>query len=79
LKVYQLVKLNTLSNPDNSDDINVREINNNLATDLKALEKFDLITKNASAIRNSADAITRDANGVRAQIKESLEAVGRNV
>ncbi len=71
--VYQLVKLNTLSNAGSSEDIDLGEINNSLEAALKSLEKFDLITKNASAIRNSADAITKDANLVRNQISEELE------
>lgn len=71
--VYQLVKLNTLSNAGSSEDIDLGEINNSLESALKALEKFDLITKNASAIRNAADSITKDANFVRSQISEELE------
>lgn len=71
--VYQLVKLNTLSNAGSSDDIDLGEVNNSLEAALKALEKFDLITKNASAIRNAADSITKDANFVRSQISEELE------
>jgi hypothetical protein len=71
--VYQLVKLNTLSNAGSSEDIDLGEINNSLEAALKALEKFDLITKNASAIRNAADSITKDANFVRSQISEELE------
>ena len=72
--VYQLVKLNTLSNAGNSEDIDLGEVSNSLESALKALEKFDLITKNASAIRNSADAITKDANLVRNQIADDLKA-----
>lgn len=71
--VYQLVKLNTLSNAGNSEDIDLGEVSNSLESALKALEKFDLITKNASAIRNSADAITKDANLVRNQIADDLK------
>ncbi len=71
--VYQLVKLNTLSNAGSSEDIDLGEVNNSLEAALKALEKFDLITKNASAIRNAADSITKDANFVRSQISEELE------
>jgi hypothetical protein len=72
--VYQLVKLNTLSNAGSSEDIDLGEVSNSLESALKALEKFDLITKNASAIRNSADAITKDANLVRNQIADDLKA-----
>lgn len=72
--VYQLVKLNTLSNAGSSDDIDLGEVSNSLESALKALEKFDLITKNASAIRNSADAITKDANLVRNQIADDLKS-----
>lgn len=71
--VYQLVKLNTLSNAGSAEEIDLGEINNSLEAALKSLEKFDLITKNASAIRNAADSITKDAGIVRRQISEELE------
>jgi hypothetical protein len=39
---------------------------------LKALDKFDTITKNAAAIKNSADSIVKEDNSIRASIGSSL-------
>lgn len=72
--VYQLVKINTLSSTGRLDEINIAEVNKNLEEAVKALEKFDSITKSASAIRNSADTITKEANAIRAVVAERLQA-----
>lgn len=72
--VYQLVKINTLSSTGQLDEINIAEVNKNLEDAVKALEKFDSITKSASAIRNSADTITKEANAIRAVVAERLQA-----
>lgn len=72
--VYQLIKINTLSSTGQLDDLNIAEVNKNLDDAVKALEKFDSITKNASAIRNSADNITKEANAIRSAISDRLTA-----
>jgi hypothetical protein len=72
--VYQLVKMNTLSSTGQLDEVNIAEVNRNLDDALKALEKFDAITKSASAIRNAADAITKDANALRSTVADRLRS-----
>lgn len=72
--VYQLVKVNTLNSLGQLDDINMAEVNKNLEDSVKALERFDEITKNASAIRNSADKITKEANSIREVVSSRLQA-----
>jgi hypothetical protein len=72
--VYQLVKINTLSSTGQLDEINIAEVNKNLDDAVKALEKFDAITKSASAIRNSADTITKEANAIRTAVADRLQA-----
>lgn len=72
--VYQLVKVNTLNSLGQLDDINMAEVNKNLEDSVKALERFDEITKSASAIRNSADKITKEANSIREIVSSRLQA-----
>lgn len=72
--VYQLVKIYTLSTTGRLDEINIAEVNKSLEDAIKGLEKFDLITKNAAAIRNSADTITKEANLIRGIITERLQS-----
>ena len=74
LLVYQLVKINTLASSGQLDDLNIAEVNKNLEDAVKALEKFDSITKSASAIRNSADSITKEANAIRNMLSDRLGA-----
>ena len=70
--VYQMVKLNTLSSSGRLDELNIVEVRRGLDDALKALEKFDSLTKHASAIENSAAAIKRDALAIRTVIEERL-------
>jgi hypothetical protein len=72
--VYQLVKINTLSSTGQLDEINIAEVNKNLEDAVKSLERFDAITKSASAIRNSSDTITKEANAMRAVIADRLQS-----
>ena len=72
--VYQLVKINTLGSTGQLDEINIAEVNKNLDDAVKALEKFDAITKSASAIRNSADTITKEADAIRTAVADRLQA-----
>ena len=72
--IYRMIKLNALSGSGIIDEVNIVEVNRNLEDAIKALNKFDLISKNASAIRNSADTITKEANEIRNSISDKLGA-----
>ena len=72
--VYQLVKMNTLSNSGQLDEVNIVEVRRSLDDAMKALEKFDNLTKNASAIENSAASIKKDALAIRTIITDRLGA-----
>ena len=72
--VYQLVKMNTLSSSGRLDEFNIVEIRKSLDDATKALDRFDSLTKNASAIENSVAKIKQDALAIRSVITESLGA-----
>jgi hypothetical protein len=72
--VYQLVKMNTLSSSGRLDEFNIVEIRKSLDDATKALDRFDNLTKNASAIENSVAKIKQDALAIRSIITESLGA-----
>ena len=72
--IYRMTKLHALSGSGIIDEVNIVEVNRNLEDAVKALSKFDLISKNASAIRNSADTITKEANEIRNSISDKLGA-----
>jgi hypothetical protein len=72
--VYQLVKMNTLSSSGRLDEVNIVEVRKSLDDALKALEKFDNLTKSASAIENSAASIKKDALSIRSIITDRLSA-----
>ena len=73
--VYQVVKMNTLSTAGSMDDLNLPEVNKNLADAISALTKFDNITKSVSAIENSATTIRKEAKGIRDNVTEMIEGV----
>ena len=73
--VYQVVKMNTLSTAGSMDDLNLPEVNKNLADAISALTKFDNITKSVSAIENSAASIKKEAKGIRDNVTEMIEGV----
>jgi hypothetical protein len=70
--VYQMIKLNTLSSSGRLDEVNIVEVRRSLDDALKALERFDNLTKSASAIENSAASIKKDALAIRSIIAERL-------
>lgn len=70
--VYQMVKMATLGSTGQLDEVNIAEVNRALDDALKALEKFDSITKSAAAIKNSADSVIKEANSIRTGITTSL-------
>jgi len=70
--VYQMVKMATLSDLGQLDEISIAEVNTALATALEGLKKFDNITKSAAAITNAAKAITDEAGSIRRVITEQL-------
>jgi len=72
--IYQMVKLNTLSSSGRLDEVNIAEVRTNLDDAIKALERFDALTKSASAIENSAASIKKDALAIRTVITERLSA-----
>jgi hypothetical protein len=49
-----------------------QEVNRALDDALKALDKFDSITKSAAAVKNSADSIIKEANSIRTSIGSNL-------
>jgi polyhydroxyalkanoate synthesis regulator phasin len=77
--VYQVVKMNTLSTAGSLDGLNLAEVNKNLADAISALTKFDSITKQVSAIKNSADAIFREANSIREGVTLMIESVQKSI
>jgi hypothetical protein len=72
--VYQLVKMNTLSSSGRLDEFNIVEIRKSLDDATKALDRFDSLTKHASAIENSVAKIKQDALAIRSVVTESLGA-----
>lgn len=70
--VYQMVRMATLSSSGQLDEVNIAEVNRALDDAMKALEKFDSITKSAAAVKNSADSILKDANSIRTAISNNL-------
>jgi hypothetical protein len=71
---YHIVRLNCLSSTGQIDEVNIVEVNQNLSEAVKALERFDAITKQASAIKNSADKITEEAVAMRNTVNDRLKA-----
>jgi hypothetical protein len=71
---YHIVRLNCLSSTGQIDEVNIVEVNQNLSEAIKALERFDAITKQASAIKNSADKITEEAVAMRNTVNDRLKA-----
>jgi prophage DNA circulation protein len=70
--VYQMVRMATLSSSGQLDEVNIAEVNRALDDALKALDKFDSITKSAAAVKNSADSIIKEANSIRTSIGSNL-------
>jgi hypothetical protein len=67
--------MNTLSTAGSMDDLNLPEVNKNLADAISALTKFDSITKSVSAIENSAASIKKEAKAIREGVTEMIEGV----
>lgn len=70
---YQLLKLNTQRGYGTLDEVNAVIVNEALDEALAALERFDGIGKQVSAIRNAADKIKQDAEGIRESVQRSLQ------
>ena len=77
--IYQMIKLNTLSRIGRLNSANTIEVKRNLDEAMKLLEKFDGISKQVSAIRNSADAIGKDANQIRNSISDQLTSAQASI
>jgi hypothetical protein len=77
--VYQMIKLNALSRVGRLGASNTLEVKRNLDEAMKSLEKFDGITKQVSAIRNSADSIAKDADLIRNAISDQLAAAQSSI
>ena len=73
--VYQLVKMITMSSAGHLDEINIADVNANADNAVKAIERFDALLKNVSAIRNSAKKIEEDADFIRSQVTASLSSI----
>ena len=69
---YQLLKLNAVRGFGSLDEVSVEEVNGALVEALTALERFDGISKQVSAIRNSADKIKQEADAIRESVRRSL-------
>ncbi len=69
---YQLLKLNAVRGFGSLDEVSVVEVNHALVEALAALERFDGINKQVSAIRNSADKIKQEADAIRDLVHQSL-------
>lgn len=77
--VYQVVKMNTLSTSGSLDELNLAEVNKNLSDAIAALTKFDAITKQVSAIKNSAEAISKEAKSIREGVTLMIESVQKSI
>jgi hypothetical protein len=75
LIIYQIVKMNTLSLSGDLDENKVNEINDELDAAFNALKEFDVLTKNAVAIKNSADTIHTTAGALKGKIAAHLSAI----
>jgi hypothetical protein len=75
LIIYQIVKMNTLSLSGDLDENKVNEINDELDAAFTDLKEFDILTKNAVAIRNSADTIHTTAGALKGKIAAHLSAI----
>ena len=73
--VYQLVKMICMSHTGQLDEISIADVNANVDIALKAIDKFDSLSRNVSAIKNSADKILAEANEIRARVGDSLTAI----
>jgi hypothetical protein len=73
--VYQLVKMVSMSHTGQLDEISIADVNAGVDEALKGLDKFDSLTRNANAIKNSADKILSEANGIRAVVHEQLSRI----
>ena len=69
---YQLVKLNAVRGFGSLDEVSVVEVNHALVEALAALERFGDISKQVSAIKNSADRIKQGADAIRESVQQSL-------
>lgn len=69
---YQLLKLNAIRGYGTLDEVNVVTVSEALDEAIAALERFDGIGKQVSAIRNAADKIKQDADVIRESVKRSL-------
>ena len=77
--VYQVVKMNTLNNAGGFDGIDMVEVNVSLQEALKALERFDALGKQVSAIENAAKAIRKEAGEIRDAVETKIGQVQRAI
>ena len=69
---YQLLKLNAMRGFGTLDEVSTATVNEALNEALAALERFDGIGKEVSAIRNAADRIKQTGEAIRESIQRSL-------
>ena len=77
--VYQVVKMNTLNNAGGFDGINMAEVNVSLQEALTALERFDELGKQVSAIENAAKKIRKEADDIRTSVSTHIGQVQRAI
>lgn len=73
--VYQLVKMNSLANSGNLDDLDIVEVNRNIDEAVKMLEQFDALSKTAASIANAGNKLKDDLKVLRSYLLERLSNI----
>jgi hypothetical protein len=73
--VYQLVKMNTLAGSGQLDEVSIIDVRQNLDGAAKALERFEKLTKDATAIENSVKSIKANASEIRGIMAQRFSAI----
>jgi molecular chaperone GrpE (heat shock protein) len=73
--VYQLVKMNSLANSGNLEDLDVAEVNKNIEEAVTMLGQFDSLQRTAASIENAGKKLKSDLKDIRAYVLERLANV----
>jgi hypothetical protein len=73
--VYQLVKINSLANSGNLEDLDVAEVNRNIEEAVMMLGQFDALQKTAASIENAGKKLKDDLKEIRTYVLERLANV----
>ena len=73
--VYQLVKMNSLANSGNLEDLDVAEVNKNIEEAVAMLSQFDSLQKTAASIENAGKKLKTDLKEIRGYVLERLSNI----